>query len=333
MKTILMTGGLGYIGSHTCVETLNAGYEVIAIDNLSNSQIEVKNNIEKITNKNIKFYKGDVRDEKLLNEIFNNNHIDVVIHFAGLKSVGESGKMPLNYYDNNIGSTITLLKVMKEHEVKRIVFSSSATVYKDNGINPVTEESELGNGTCPYARTKLYIESILKDVYESDNTFSIVILRYFNPIGAHPSGLIGENPNGIPNNLVPYITQVASKKLDFLKVYGNDYNTKDGTGIRDYIHVCDLANGHLCAIKKAMENQGVKIYNLGTGKGYSVLDVINAFEKVTGIKVNYKIVERRKGDIAISYSDPTKAYKEMNFKTTRCLEDMLKDQWNWENNN
>lgn len=332
MKTILMTGGLGYIGSHTCIEVLNAGNDVIVIDNLCNSKKQVKDSIETITNKTIKFYNGDVRNKELLNTIFEDNHIDAVIHFAGLKAVGESNKIPLEYYDNNIVSTITLLEVMKEHDVKNIVFSSSATVYKDNGKNPVNEQSELSNGTCPYARTKLYIENILKDLYNSDKTYNIIMLRYFNPIGAHPSGLIGEDPNGIPNNLVPYITQVASKKLECLNVFGNDYDTKDGTGIRDYIHVCDLAMGHLCAINKLFTNPGLQIYNLGTGTGYSVLDVINAFEKVTGIKIKYKVVGRRAGDIAVSYADPTKAYNELNFKATRTLDDMLRDQWNWENN-
>lgn len=327
---ILITGGLGYIGSHTCVELLNNDYEVIIIDNLCNSQESIVERIKQITNKNFKLYIGDVRDKSLLNKIFQENEIDSVIHFAGLKSVGESNQMPLDYYDNNLGSMITLLEVMNNYNVKNLVFSSSATVYGDSKIVPVTEELETGKVNCPYGRTKVMIEDILKDLYKSDNKWNIIILRYFNPIGAHPSGLIGESPNGIPNNLLPYITQVASGKLEYLRIFGNDYDTIDGTGVRDYIHVCDLAYGHLCAIKTVKSNSGLKIYNLGTGKGYSVLDVVNAFEKATGIKIKYKIVQRREGDIAISYSDPSKAFKEMNFKATRTLADMCKDQWNWE---
>ena len=330
MKTILVTGGLGYIGSHTCVELLKSDYEVIVIDTLNNSKEEVKQRIEKITNKKIKFYYGDVRNKILLESIFNDNRIDAVIHFAGLKSVGESNHQPLDYYDNNLGSTITLLEIMKKNNIKNIVFSSSATVYGDNANVPINEDCEIGNGNCPYARTKIIIETILNDLYDSDNDWNIIILRYFNPIGAHPSGLIGENPNGIPNNLMPYIAQVASGKQEYLKIYGNDYETKDGTGIRDYIHVCDLAKGHVSAINNILKKTGLKIYNLGTGIGYSVFDVVHTFEKVSGKTINYKIVDRRQGDIAISYTDPSKAYKELNFKATNTLEDMCKDQWNWE---
>lgn len=330
MKTILVTGGLGYIGSHTCVELLKSDYEVIVIDNLNNSKEEVKQRIEKITNKKMKFYYGDVRNKVLLETIFNDNCIDAVIHFAGLKSVGESNYQPLNYYDNNLGSTIALLEIMGKYNIKNIVFSSSATVYGDSAKVPIKENYEIGKGNCPYARTKIIIETIFNDLYNSDNDWNIIILRYFNPIGAHPSGLIGENPNGIPNNLMPYIAQVASGKQEYLKIYGNDYETKDGTGIRDYIHVCDLANGHVSAIINILKKSGLKIYNLGTGIGYSVFDVVHAFEKASGKTINYKIVGRRKGDIAISYTDPSKAYKELNFKATKTLEDMCKDQWNWE---
>lgn len=330
MRTILVTGGLGYIGSHTCVELLKSNYEVIVIDNLNNSKEEVKQRIEKITNKKIKFYCGDVRNKTLLKSIFNDNCIDAVIHFAGLKSVGESNEQPLNYYDNNLVSTITLLETMQEYNIKNIVFSSSATVYGDTAKVPINEECETGNGNCPYARTKIIIETILNDLYNSDNNWNIIMLRYFNPVGAHPSGLIGENPNGIPNNLMPYITQVASGKQEYLRIYGNDYETKDGTGVRDYIHVCDLASGHVSAVNSIFKKSGLKIYNLGTGIGYSVFDVVHTFEKVTGIIIKYEIVGRRKGDIAISYADPSKAYKELNFKATKTLEDMCKDQWNWE---
>ena len=329
---ILVTGGAGFIGSHTVVELIEKGNNVIIVDNFSNSKKSVIDRIQLITGVRPVVYDIDVRCENELDKIFNYYKIDSVIHFAGLKAVGESNNLPIEYYDNNIGSTISLINVMKKHNVKNLVFSSSATVYGDSKIVPVNEDCEVGDVNCPYGRTKLFIEYILKDLYKSDNTWNIALLRYFNPIGAHKSGLIGEDPNGIPNNLVPYITQVAIGKLDYLRVYGNDYDTKDGTGIRDYIHVCDLAHGHLCAINKLKENPGLVIYNLGTGTGYSVLDVLHEFEKVIGKEIPYKVVGRREGDIAISYADPTKAYKEMGFKTKYKLSDMCKDQWNWQVN-
>lgn len=331
---ILVTGCAGYIGSHTVVELLNKNYEVVGLDNFSNSKKEILNIIKKITNKDIKFYEGNMLDEKLLNKIFEENKIDAVIDFAAYKAVGDSVKKPIEYYINNVSSVLALLKVMKENNVKTIVFSSSATVYGNPKKLPIKETSETGNTTNPYGTSKLFVEKILKDLYESDNTWNICILRYFNPIGAHKSGLIGENPNGIPANLLPYITKVAKGELKQLKIFGNDYNTKDGTGVRDYIHVVDLAVGHLKALEKLeKDKQGMHIYNLGTGKGSSVLEIVKTFEKVNNIKVPYEIVERREGDIDECYSDPSKAQKELNFKTKYTLEDMVKDAWNYENNN
>ena len=330
---VLVTGGIGYIGSHTCVELLNNGYEVIVLDNLSNSKVEVKDKIKKITGKDIKFYEGNMIDRNILEKIFSENKIDTVIDFAAYKAVGESVQKPIEYYTNNVSTVLVLLDVMKKYDCKNIVFSSSATVYGDPEIVPITEDCKIGGTTNPYGTSKLFVETILKDLYKSDNSWNIVILRYFNPIGAHESGLIGEEPNGIPANLMPYITKVASGKLECLSVFGNDYDTKDGTGVRDYIHVVDLAIGHIKAIEKISKDKGLFIYNLGTGIGYSVLDIINAFEKANGIKINYKIAPRRPGDIAICYSDPTKALNELGFKTTKTLEDMCRDAWNYEKNN
>ena len=330
---ILVTGGLGYIGSHTCVELLNEDYEVIVLDNLSNSKLDVKDKIKQRTNKDIKFYEGNMIDRDILDEIFTENKIDAVIDFAAYKAVGESVKKPVEYYTNNVSTVLVLLDVMKKYNCKNIVFSSSATVYGDPEIIPITEECKTGGTTNPYGTSKLFVEQILKDLYKSDDEWNIVILRYFNPIGAHESGLIGEEPNGIPANLMPYISKVASGKLECLSVFGNDYDTKDGTGVRDYIHVVDLAKGHIKAIEKINKDKGLFIYNLGTGVGYSVLDIINAFERANGIKINYKIAPRRPGDIAMCYSDPTKALNELGFKTTKTLEDMCKDAWNYEKNN
>lgn len=330
--SILVTGGAGYIGTHTCVELLKENYEVVVIDNLSNAKKEAINRVEKITGQKIKFYQNSILDAETLDKIFNENHIDCVIHFAGLKAVGESVEKPLEYYDNNLIGTLTLLNKMKKFNCKNLVFSSSATVYGGKDPIAVKEDAPLG-ATNPYGRTKLFIEDILKDVYQSDSSWNIAILRYFNPIGAHKSGLIGENPSGIPNNLLPYITQVAIGKLEYLRVFGNDYDTVDGTGVRDYIHVCDLARGHSCAIKKLKENPGLVIYNLGTGKGYSVLEIVKTFEKVNKIKIPFKIVERRPGDVAICYANPDKARQEMGFETKLTLEDMCKDAWNFQQKN
>lgn len=330
---ILVTGGTGYIGSHTCVELLECGYEVVVLDNLSNSKIDVLDKINTITGKSVKFYEGNMIDKNILEKIFNENKIDAVIDFAAFKAVGESVKKPVEYYTNNISTVLVLLDVMKKYNCKNIVFSSSATVYGTPDIVPITEECKTGGTTNPYGTSKLFVEQILKDLYKSDNEWNIVILRYFNPIGAHESGLIGEEPNGIPANLMPYISKVASGKLECLSVFGNDYDTKDGTGVRDYIHVVDLAKGHIKAIEKITNDKGLFIYNLGTGIGYSVLDIINAFERANGIKINYKIAPRREGDIAICYSDPTKAFNELGFKTTKTIEDMCRDAWNYEKNN
>ena len=329
---ILVTGATGYIGSHTCVELLNNNYEVIGLDNFSNSKKEVLDKIKEITNKEIKFYEGDMKDEKLLDKIFNENEIDAVIDFAAYKAVGESVSKPVEYYINNVTSVLTLLTVMRKHNCKKLVFSSSATVYGTPEIVPINENAKTGGTTNPYGTSKLMVEKILKDLYEADKTMDICILRYFNPIGAHSSGLIGEDPNGIPANLMPYIVKVASGKLECLNVFGDDYDTPDGTGVRDYIHVVDLAIGHVKALEKLnKKNSGLFIYNLGTGKGYSVLEIINAFERVNNLKLNYKIVGRRQGDIAQCYSDPTKAKNELSFTCTKTLDDMVKDSWNYEN--
>lgn len=329
---ILVTGATGYIGSHTCVELLNNNYEVIGLDNFSNSKREVLDKIKEITGKEIKFYEGDMKNEMLLDKIFNENEIDAVIDFAAYKAVGESVSKPVEYYINNVTSVLTLLTIMRKHNCKKLVFSSSATVYGTPEVVPINENAKTGGTTNPYGTSKLMVEKILKDLYEADKTMDICILRYFNPIGAHSSGLIGEEPNGIPANLMPYIVKVASGKLECLSVFGNDYDTPDGTGIRDYIHVVDLAVGHVKALEKLnKENSGLFIYNLGTGKGYSVLDMINTFEKVNGVKVNYKIVGRRPGDIAQCYSDPTKAKDELNFTCKYTLDDMVRDSWNYEN--
>lgn len=332
-QNILVTGGLGYIGSHTVVELINNGYNPIIVDNLANSKKEVLNRIEKITSIRPSFYQFDVRDEKKLDAVFSSFDIHAVIHFAGLKAVGESVEKPKLYYDNNIGSTLSLLKIMKKHNVKNIIFSSSATVYGLPKHVPIKESDPIGEVTNPYAETKVKIEAILKDLYKNDNSYNIAILRYFNPIGAHKSGLIGEDPNGIPNNLMPYISQVANKKLPILKIFGNDYDTKDGTCIRDYIHVVDLAIGHLLSLKKLENNPGLVIYNLGTSVGTSVLELVHAFEKANNIKVPYEFSERRKGDIAICYADATKAKDELGFKTKYNIVDCCKDSWNYQLHN
>ena len=327
---ILVTGGLGYIGSHTCVELLQEGYEVVVLDNLSNSKEEVKEKIKEITGKEVKFYLGDMMDEQLLNNIFTTEKIDAVIDFAAYKAVGESVQKPIEYYMNNVSTVLVLLKVMTKHHVKKLVFSSSATVYGDPERVPIKENDKTGGTTNPYGTSKLFVEQILKDLYKADNTWDIAILRYFNPIGAHPSGLIGEEPNGIPANLMPYIAKVASKELECLSIFGNDYPTKDGTGVRDYIHVVDLAKGHIKALEKLeKEIQGLYIYNLGTGIGYSVLDIVNAFEKVNHVKVNYKITNRRSGDIAECFADPTKAKDELGWEASLGIEDMCKDAYNF----
>ncbi|MEM5662849.1 UDP-glucose 4-epimerase GalE [Bacillus cereus] len=329
---ILVTGGAGYIGSHTCVELLNSGYEIIVVDNLSNSSVESINRVKEITGKQFNFYKEDILNREALDTIFKENIIDAVVHFAGFKAVGESVTIPLTYYHNNITSTLVLCEVMKKHNVKRMIFSSSATVYGIPETSPITEEFPL-SATNPYGQTKLMIENIMRDVAFADAEWSIVLLRYFNPFGAHESGRIGEDPNGIPNNLMPYVTQVAVGKLKKLNVFGNDYPTKDGTGVRDYIHVVDLANGHVKALVKVLHTTGVNAYNLGTGTGYSVLGMIEAFEKVSGKKVPYKITERRPGDVAVCFADVSKAKRELGWEATRGLEEMCMDSWRWQLNN
>ena len=330
---ILVTGGTGYIGSHTCVELLEAGYEVVVLDNLSNSSKESLTRIKELTGKDVNFYEGDIADADILNKIFDENSIEACIHFAGLKAVGESVEKPLEYYDNNIGGTINLLKVMRERNMKNIIFSSSATVYGNPAQIPITEECPKGVCTNPYGWTKSMLEQIFMDVYKADNTWNIILLRYFNPIGAHKSGRMGENPNGIPNNLMPYVTQVAVGKLKELGVFGDDYDTPDGTGVRDYIHVVDLAKGHVSAIKKIEENCGLDIYNLGTGTGYSVLDIVKNFEEATGVKVPYSIKPRRAGDIATCYCNPTKAKNELGWEAQYDIKDMCADSWRWQKNN
>ena len=329
---ILVTGGTGYIGSHTAVELLNSNYEIVIVDNLSNSKIEVVDKIKQITGKDFKFYQIDLRDKDKLSNIFKEDKIDAVIHFAGLKAVGESVEKPLLYYRNNLDSTLTLCEVMNDYNVKKLVFSSSATVYGSQKVLPIKETASLST-TNPYGSTKLFIEYILDDIYKSDNEWSIIKLRYFNPVGAHESGIIGEDPNGIPNNLMPYISKVATKELSYLNVFGNDYNTKDGTGVRDYIHVVDLAKGHLKALEYINTNKGSIAVNLGTGVGYSVLDIVKSYEKVNNIEIPYKIVDRRDGDIEECYADPTKAYELLNWKTEKTLDDMVKSAYNYVINN
>ena len=326
---ILVTGGLGFIGSHAVVELLDEDYEVVVIDDLSNSSSDVVDKIKEITGKDFKFYEADVCDLDVLEKIFSEEKIDAVMHFAGYKAVGESVREPIMYYENNLVSTLHLCKKMLEHECYKFIFSSSATVYGDPEKLPITEDCKVGGTTNPYGTTKLMIEKILSDIHIANPKFTAIILRYFNPIGAHKSGLIGEKPNGIPNNLMPYIVRVASGELEILSVFGDDYDTPDGTGVRDYIHVVDLAKGHLSALKKALKDEGMFYYNLGTGNGYSVLDLVKNFEKVNKVKVPYKIVERRPGEIASCYADPTKAYKELGWKAELGLEDMMRDSYNF----
>ncbi|MBQ1457993.1 MAG: UDP-glucose 4-epimerase GalE [Butyrivibrio sp.] len=331
--TILVTGGTGYIGSHTVVELQSAGYDVVVMDNLSNSSMKVLDRIEAITGKKVPFYEADIRNREDLEKIFSNEKIDAVIHFAGLKAVGESVQKPWEYYENNISGTLTLLDEMKKHNVKNIIFSSSATVYGNPAIIPITEECPKGVCTNPYGWTKHMLEQILTDIQKADNEWNVVLLRYFNPIGAHKSGTMGENPNGIPNNLMPYITQVAVGKLDHLNVFGDDYDTPDGTGVRDYIHVVDLAKGHVKALKKLEPGTGLSLYNLGTGVGYSVLDIVKNFEEANGVKIPYEIAPRRAGDIATCYSDASKAEKELGWKAENGIREMCEDSWRWQKNN
>lgn len=329
---VLVTGGAGYIGSHTSVELLNAGHEVVCIDNFMNSKMEAVKRVEKITGKTVKFYEGDIRDRKILDKIFEENKIDSVINFAGLKAVGESCAKPLEYYENNIEGLLVLAFAMRDHGVKNLVFSSSATVYGKPKSVPIKEDFPLSTSN-PYGSTKLFIEYILKDLFASDPTFNIAILRYFNPVGAHASGLIGEDPKGIPNNLCPYITQVAVGKREYLGVFGDDYDTHDGTGVRDFIHVVDLAKGHVLAVNKLATNPGLIIVNLGTGHGYSVLDMVHAFEKVTGKPIPYKIMPRRPGDIDECYADPTLAKELLGFEAQFGIEEMCRDAMNWQTKN
>jgi len=329
---ILVTGGAGYIGSHTCVELLEAGYEVVVFDNLCNSKKEAVNRVEKITGKKLPFVLGDLRNEGDIQQLFATHTIDAVIHFAGLKAVGESVEIPIEYYQNNIAGTLNLLEAMQAANVKQIVFSSSATVYGDPQELPIREEFPL-SATNPYGRSKLIIEEMLQDLYSSDANWDISILRYFNPVGAHKSGTIGEDPSGIPNNLMPYISQVASGRLKALSVYGDDYGTKDGTGVRDYIHVVDLAKGHLKALNKLESRPGLMIHNLGTGQGYSVIEMVHAFEKASGKSVAYKVVGRRAGDIAACYADPEKARRELGWQVEKGLDDMCQDTWRWQASN
>ena len=332
MENILVTGGSGFIGSHTVVELLNKGDGVIVVDNLCNSSEESLRRVEKITGKKVKFYQTDIRDREGTEKIFRENKVDAVIHFAGLKAVGESCRIPLQYYENNIGGTVTLLEVMQKFGVKKIIFSSSATVYGTPEKLPLTEDCRTGGTTNPYGSTKYFLETVLTDLYKSDNEWNVILLRYFNPVGAHESGTIGEDPKGIPNNLMPYVAQVASGKLSCIQVFGNDYDTPDGTGVRDYIHVVDLALGHIAAIEYCRE-PGVHVYNLGTGHGYSVLDMIHAFEKACGKTLPYKICPRRPGDIAACYACPDKAEKELHWKAKYGIEEMCASQWKWQSNN
>ena len=330
---ILVTGGSGYIGSHTVVELQNAGYDVVVLDNLSNASEKALDRVSKITGKPVKFYKADILDRDALNDIFDKETIESCIHFAGLKAVGESVVKLWEYYENNIAGTLTLIDVMRKHNVKNIIFSSSATVYGDPAQIPITEECPKGQCTNPYGWTKSMLEQVLTDIQKADPEWNVMLLRYFNPIGAHKSGTIGENPNGIPNNLMPYITQVAVGKLKELGVFGNDYDTPDGTGVRDYIHVVDLAKGHVKALKKIEENPGLAIYNLGTGMGCSVLDIVKNFEAATGVKIPYVIKPRRAGDIATCYCDASKAEKELGWKAENGIREMCEDFWRWQSNN
>lgn len=329
---ILVTGGAGYIGSHTCIELINAGYDIVVLDSFINSKKEALERVQTITGKDFPTYDVDLLQYEELKQLFEKHTFEAVIHFAGLKAVGESVEKPLDYYHNNLTGTLHLCKVMKEFGVKKMVFSSSATVYGMPERVPITEDFPL-QATNPYGKTKLMIEEILNDLFVSDHEWSIAVLRYFNPIGAHPSGLIGEDPNGIPNNIMPYITQVAVGKLKELRVFGNDYPTVDGTGVRDYIHVVDLAQGHVKALENVLKSTGAEAYNLGTGRGYSVLELVSAFEKATGVKIPYKIVDRRPGDVAICYADPTKAKNELGWVATRGIEDMCRDAWRWQSQN
>lgn len=333
MSTVLVTGGAGFIGSHTSVELLNAGYDIIILDNFVNSKPESLKRIKELTGKDFKFYQADIRDEEAMTKVFAENKIDAVIHFAGLKSVPQSIKEPLNYYDNNIAGTVCLCRVMDKAGCKKLVFSSSATVYGSKNPSPLREDMPTGGTTNPYGTTKYFIEQILQDLCVSDSEWGVSILRYFNPIGAHKSGRIGEDPNGIPGNLMPYITQVAIGKLKCLNVCGNDYPTPDGTGVRDYIHVVDLALGHIKALDRLLKVNGCEVYNLGTGKGYSVLDVVKAFEKASGIKINYRIAPRRAGDVACCYADATKAKEVLGWQAQYDIDDMCADSWRWQSQN
>lgn len=330
---VLVTGGAGYIGSHTCVELIEAGHHPIAVDNLVNSSAESLRRVAQITGKEVPFINGDVCDEALMEKVFSENEIDCVIHFAGLKAVGESVEKPLAYYSNNLTSTMNLCKVMGRHGVKKIIFSSSATVYDRDNTMPLREDSKIGNCTNPYGWTKFMCEEILRDVAKADKEWSVVLLRYFNPVGAHPSGLIGEHPNGIPNNLMPFISQTAIGKREKLSVFGNDYPTPDGTGVRDYIHVVDLARGHVAAMDYLCSHTGEAVFNLGTGNGYSVLDMVNAFEKANGVKVPYVIAPRRSGDVAVCYADPAKSAEVLGWHAQYNLEDMCRDTWHWQSMN
>lgn len=333
MSTVLVTGGAGFIGSHTSVELLNAGYDIIILDNFVNSKPESLKRIKELTGKDFKFYQADIRDEEAMTKVFAENKIDAVIHFAGLKSVPQSVKEPLNYYDNNIAGTVCLCRVMDKAGCKKLVFSSSAAVYGSKNPSPLREDMPTGGTTNPYGTTKYFIEQILQDLCISDSEWGVSILRYFNPIGAHKSGRIGEDPNGIPGNLMPYITQVAIGKLECLNVCGNDYPTPDGTGVRDYIHVVDLALGHIKALDRLLKVKGCEVYNLGTGKGYSVLDVVKAFEKASGIKINYRIAPRRAGDVACCYADATKAKEVLGWQAQYDIDDMCADSWRWQSQN
>ncbi len=330
---VLVTGGAGYIGSHTCVELIEAGHTPVVVDNLANSSEESLNRVRQITGQEVAFYKGDVRDEALLERIFQEHEIGCAIHFAGMKAVGESVAKPLEYYDNNLGATITLCRVMSRFGVKKLIFSSSATVYSGDNEMPLRETSKTGNCTNPYGWTKYMGEQILRDLAKADEEWSVIQLRYFNPVGAHKSGLIGEHPNGVPNNLMPFISQTAIGKRDHLNVFGNDYPTPDGTGVRDYIHVVDLAKGHVAAVTYLLEHRGEAVFNLGTGQGYSVLDMVHAFESANGVPVPYEIAARRPGDLAVCYADPRKSREELGWEAALSLEDMCGDSWNWQSKN